>query len=39
MFLFFYESKTAFIETIFSCNYVTSIMYLCLNKNNLKNLH
>jgi hypothetical protein len=31
------ESKTAFIMTIFSCHYVTSIM--CLNKNNLKKLH
>jgi hypothetical protein len=31
IFLFFNESKTAFIKTIFSCRYVTSIMYLCLN--------
>jgi hypothetical protein len=39
IFLFFNESKTAFIKTISSCRYVTSIkpkMYLCLNKNNLK---
>jgi hypothetical protein len=34
-FLFLKKSKTAFIKTIFSCRYVTSIkpkMYLCLNK-------
>jgi hypothetical protein len=38
LFLFFNESKTAFIKTISSCRYVTSIkpkIYLCLNKNNL----
>jgi hypothetical protein len=40
IFLFFNESKTAFIKKIFSCHYVTFIRYfLCLNKNNLKNLH
>jgi hypothetical protein len=27
------------MKTIFSCRYVTSIMYLRLNKNNLKKLH
>jgi hypothetical protein len=40
IFLFFNESKAAFIMTISSCRYVTSIkpkMDLCLNKNN--NLH
>jgi hypothetical protein len=35
-FLFFNESKTPFIRTIFSCRHAASIkpkMYLCLNKN------